>query len=347
MKKVIILYRELASYVLYGLDELANRGVQVDIIAYPINSEAPFQLSYPKGVNRLERSSFQSAAELSSFIANGNYQLIICGGWADKMYLQAVKLNRNIPAVIIFDKQWLGGFKDHLKARLLNLFVTKSFDFAWVPGEEQKVFAKAMGFTAEQIKEGLYICETDRFSRVYEKRIHRNGEVRKWYYVGRYAPEKNIQVLCEAFAAWVSSENRKDELHCFGTGPLFDSRIQHPQIIHHGFKQPAEMEQAMGDGDIFILPSLYEPWGVVVNEFAVAGYPLILSDKVGARTALLTEKNGWLLENNTSNGVVELLQKVSKSTDQELKSMGEISRSLGLKLDAKQYADSILSMMKS
>ena len=337
----------MAGYIVHALNYLAdNHDVHIDIVAYPVKSEAPFRFEFSRKINRFDRTTF-SEGQIAKLIKESNYDLIFCGGWSDKEYLNAVAKNRNVPSLLGFDKQWEGGLKDELRSIYLRLLVRRYFDFAFVPGLEQFQFAKRMGFRENEIKQGAYICETDRFSRVYEKRIHRNGEVRKWYYVGRYAPEKNVQVLCEAFAAWVSNENRKDELHCFGTGALFDSRIQHPQIIHHGFKQPAEMEQAMGDGDIFILPSLYEPWGVVVNEFAVAGYPLILSDKVGARTALLTEKNGWLLENNTSSGIVEVLQKVNKSTDQELKSMGEISRSLGLKLDAKQYADSILSMMKS
>ena len=37
----------------------------------------------------------------------------------------------------------------------------------------------------------------------------------------------------------------------------------------------------------FILPSKYEPWGVVVHEAACSGLPLILSDSVGSRNELL------------------------------------------------------------
>lgn len=347
MKRMIVLYRELAGYIVHALNYLAdNHDVHIDIVAYPVKSEAPFRFEFSRKINRFDRTTF-SEGQLSKLIADSNYDLIFCGGWSDKEYLNAVATNRQIPSLLGFDKQWEGGLKDELRGLYLRFLVRRYFDYAFVPGAEQFQFAKKIGFREKEIKQGAYICETDRFSRVYEKRAVRNSEIRKWYYVGRYAPEKNIQTLCEAFATWVSKENRKDELHCFGTGPLFDTRILHPQIIHHGFKQPAEMEQAMLDGDVFILPSLYEPWGVVVNEFAVAGYPLILSQKVGARTALLTESNGWLLENNTKEGIVQLFQEVSKSTNEELRAMGEISRNLGLKLDAKQYADSILSMMKS
>ena len=38
----------------------------------------------------------------------------------------------------------------------------------------------------------------------------------------------------------------------------------------------------MAASDVFALPSLLEPWGLVVNEAAICGLPLVLSDAVGA-----------------------------------------------------------------
>ena len=46
--------------------------------------------------------------------------------------------------------------------------------------------------------------------------------------------------------------------------------------------QPEDLLAFMSTGKAFVLPSTFEPWGVAVHEFAAAGYPLILSDAVGA-----------------------------------------------------------------
>src|SRR5262249_17746437 len=44
------------------------------------------------------------------------------------------------------------------------------------------------------------------------------------------------------------------------------------------------------------LLSLHEPWGVVVNEAAASGLPLVLSDRVGAAYDLLAEgENGFVV----------------------------------------------------
>jgi glycosyltransferase involved in cell wall biosynthesis len=48
--------------------------------------------------------------------------------------------------------------------------------------------------------------------------------------------------------------------------------------------------------DIFALLSPHEPWGVVVNEAAASGLPLVLSDRVGAAHDLLLDgENGFLV----------------------------------------------------
>ena len=43
-----------------------------------------------------------------------------------------------------------------------------------------------------------------------------------------------------------------------------------------------ELAQLYVDADVFALLSRHEPWGVVVNEAAASGLPLVLSDRVGA-----------------------------------------------------------------
>ncbi|MFH0964902.1 MAG: glycosyltransferase family 4 protein [Planctomycetota bacterium] len=54
-----------------------------------------------------------------------------------------------------------------------------------------------------------------------------------------------------------------------------------------GFKEGEELLGLYAAADLFILPSKQEPWGVVVNEAAAAGLPLLVSDAVGAGTDLV------------------------------------------------------------
>ena len=70
----------------------------------------------------------------------------------------------------------------------------------------------------------------------------------------------------------------------------------HPQIFHHGFLQQSELESFMKIKGVFIMPSHYDHWGVAVQEFSAAGFPLILSDKVGANCSFLRNgENGFII----------------------------------------------------
>ena len=55
-----------------------------------------------------------------------------------------------------------------------------------------------------------------------------------------------------------------------------------PGITDAGFMQPAQLPQAFRDHGVFVLPSRYEPWGVVIAEAAASGLAVICSDACGA-----------------------------------------------------------------
>ncbi len=50
----------------------------------------------------------------------------------------------------------------------------------------------------------------------------------------------------------------------------------------------------MALGDVFVLPSYSEPWGLVVNEAMAAGMPVIVSEKCGSAPDLVIDgENGF------------------------------------------------------
>jgi glycosyltransferase involved in cell wall biosynthesis len=103
-------------------------------------------------------------------------------------------------------------------------------------------------------------------------------------FVGRLDPAKGIALLLEAFSR-VSARNGKIRLHVAGDGILRDmvtkAIANSARIDWAGRLTGPALLDAYAAADVFVLPSLFEPWGLVVNEAMAAGLPVIASDRVG------------------------------------------------------------------
>ncbi len=80
--------------------------------------------------------------------------------------------------------------------------------------------------------------------------------------------------------------------------------------------------------DVFALLSTHEPWGVVVNEAAASGLPLVLSDRVGAAHDLLEDgRNGVLVRAGDAVAAGAALGELARDVEGR-RAMGAASREL-------------------
>ena len=113
-------------------------------------------------------------------------------------------------------------------------------------------------------------------------------------FVGRLIGAKDVATLLEAHARleasgsplWtliVGSGAEAESLHARAQ----DLRLR--QLVFAGARKPPDLPALWAAVDLFVLPSIHEPWGVVVNEAMAAGLPVVLSDRVGAGPDLLVD----------------------------------------------------------
>jgi hypothetical protein len=68
------------------------------------------------------------------------------------------------------------------------------------------------------------------------------------------------------------------------------------QVEYAGFHEPEDLPQFFAQADLFVLPSRYDGWGVVVNQALGAGLPIVCSDAVGAAVDLVeADVNGQIV----------------------------------------------------
>jgi glycosyltransferase involved in cell wall biosynthesis len=61
-------------------------------------------------------------------------------------------------------------------------------------------------------------------------------------------------------------------------------------------------------GNVFVLPSISETWGLAVNEAMACGLPVIVSDKVGCSVDLVEQdKNGYIFKSNNETEIQRVM----------------------------------------
>lgn len=336
--KALILMPHLSDYMLNCFSSWRETsGVELHIVRLKVDAEeAPFNFgTESRGLTLYDREKI-SAAEIIALMKREQPKLIICFGWFDSAYVEAVKLRPSgTIAVMTMDNQWKRTARQFLGLPYCRLFLVRHFDFVWVPGARQRRFARLLGFDDKRIREGLYVANDANFTPIYQS--IQGSPLKRLVFVGRYVDVKGLRELWQAFETYHATHDSNLELICIGTGPLYKDRPQHPRITHLGFVQPKEFREKLAGGGIFILPSKYEPWGLVVHEFALAGFPLLLSDAVGAGDRFLTQENGYQITPNYHDSLLDAFAFVDRLDAVKLSEMSEKSRSLGTTLSVADW----------
>jgi glycosyltransferase involved in cell wall biosynthesis len=338
--KALFLYTEAAPYVLACLRELAaGHGVEVHLVRWPVNAEAPFAALEGQGIHDAVRDRSNDEALYQRCMALAP-DVVFVSGWVDKGYLRVARALRakGVPVVLCSDTAWRGDARQWANVVLSRIWMKRTFSHAWVTGKAQWAYARYLGFADAAIRTGFYAADTALFEPLGRRLLAERTQTwpHRFLCVARYIPSKGHQLLCDAFAQLCENNEAGDwELWIAGTGELqqqvMDSPTgRHPRIRHLGFKQAAEMQEVVAQCGAFVLPSLYEPWGVVVHEHAAAGLPLVLSTAVGAKERFLVEgENGFLFRSGDKAFLRDALRAIVRRTNPELRRMGEHSADLG------------------
>jgi len=344
---IVFLYTEIAPYFLACCNKLAESyDVNIHVVRYPVNNEAPFTFSSQQKINLYNRKDY-TLSSLLDLIEKINPSIIVCSGWIDKDYLQICKKQaKKIPTVLTLDTHWRGDLKQYLAVALSPFLLKNKFIYAWVPGTIQKKYAKKLGFKDNEITLGFYSCDVDYFSSIGNKIIAEKKQnfPKRFIYVGRYYDFKGVDKLWQAFIELQNENPNEWELWCIGTGSL--EPVQHPKIKHFGFVQPENFLQYAQQTGVFVLPSLFEPWGVVLHEFAAMGFPLLASDRVGATEFFLKEnKNGFTFKADDVNSLKEKLKQMMQLPTEQLNLMGDCSYQLAQNHTPKIWADNLMNLI--
>jgi glycosyltransferase involved in cell wall biosynthesis len=171
--------------------------------------------------------------------------------------------------------------------------VARGITEAWALGRSNEEALRLFGMRRVRSQPFLSISFSD-FGPPRHAALSRRERFRLLY-VGRLAPEKNTIALAEA----VSSPGLRDhvELELVGDGPdrgmlekLVAEGANNVSIV--GARTHREVGDHLATADALVLPSTWEPWGLVVIEALGQGIPVLATPAVGAAVSLAGRYGG-------------------------------------------------------
>ena len=350
--RVAVLWYALTGYLNACLKALAaTQSTEIFVVHKSPHPQAPFDSDQFGWIpNQHYWQSNLDLSDLESRIAAFRPDVIVSVGWTVREYRS---LNRSYAGkclrIMTMDNNWHSTPRQWLGVITAPFLIRPIADAVWVPGERQSIFAAKLGFRRRDILQGLYSCDHEAFAQTYESRRRIGGSLpRKFLFVGRFVEEKGIPVLIEAYRKYRQLSANPWPLICCGTGPLQPLLANEVGIQVQGFVQPSSLPAVFCEAGCLLLPSSFEPWGVVVHEAASAGLIILASSSVGATPHLVQNNyNGYVFEPDNSDDLAALMARLDKMEVKKLGKMASASFNLSQQFTPDRWAESLVNFVEN
>lgn len=332
----LLVYIEPTPYVLGLIRELVRTGrIPVEVWFLRENVSQAWHLGLPDGCRVVEPGTVRLIRMASQLMANGNVALVHLGGWGGDIRLSVLMFMawwHRIPLFIESDTQrpvaaaW---WRRAIKSLIYPVLFRAPAKF--LPGgKRQAEYLKSYGVKDDRIQiaqmtvdvvamtsflQGFNECA--RLAWRANKGIPSDALL--FLFVGRLEPHKGIAPLLEEFGRFVAT-HPSARLVMVGDGSvraLVDRQASScTWLVALGRLQGEELHCAYCAADVLVVPSEFEPWGLVVNEGMAAGLPVIASNRVGCVDDLIAGRmTGLVYEYENPSGLYDALCMMSDSPD--------------------------------
>jgi glycosyltransferase involved in cell wall biosynthesis len=242
--------------------------------------------------------------------------------------------------ILFMDNPWKGTGRQWMGVLGSRWYVRPLYEAVFVPGERQVAFAKKLGFPEERILRGSLSCDHGKFAVVHRTRLRDGAQLPKAFiYVGRFSTEKGVEVLAEAYSTYRLRTSDPWPLLCYGAGKLGDDLKRVEGVHVCGFLQPDELPSAFALASCLVLPSLLEPWGIVIHEASAAGLSVICSSACGASVHLVQDGySGYVVAAGDSDHLAAAMLRYTALSEGTRKVMSDNSYNLSLQFTPARWA---------
>jgi len=240
----------------------------------------------------------------------------------------------------------------------LKFFFFKNIDYFFYLGKASYKEYIRLGVNQNRLIHTYYTVDYQNFE--FQKKIYSRKKSRKdlginnktftMIIVGAINERKNHQLLLKAIE--LSKYKNNFHLLIVGDGPMkelivsYSKKLNFNNITFTGFVNQSQLGKYYIAADLFIFPSLFDSWGLVLNEAIQFGLPVLVSSNVSSSDDLVKEgKNGFIFDPNDH---IDLSKKIDNIYNSKLrKEMSNFSLSLSENYSAANSANKLVDDFKS
>jgi glycosyltransferase involved in cell wall biosynthesis len=312
--------------VIYAASTVHRREWTLELAHDPVILRGP---SLP--AMRLLHHDYPLTPQIWSLLERERFDVLVIGGWsllATQLAILWARLHR-VPYLLISENhfredrpRWVTA----VKAAVLPRIVRPAAGHL-VTGTLAREHQVHYGARPDTITVFPNTVDVEEFGRRADALRERRTELRRSLQiaddavvvtqVSRFIPFKGPDEAVDAVGRARSLTSQALHLVLVGSGPmqgLLESRARELGIAvtFAGWRSGEDLLEAYAMTDIFLLLSRREPWGIVVNEAAACGLPLVLTEAVGAAADLLVPgENGELVRSGDTDGQAAAIAKLA------------------------------------
>lgn len=251
--------------------------------------------------------------EIASILFGREFDAALLEGWHTASSLAGLILSAASPTPVILQceatlatkpRSWL---RAQIKPFALRALLRSPAAILAI-GTKNREFYLHHGVAADRIHHFPYTVDVASFSAEAQRLAGDRARLRAelgftdretvFLFVGQMIPRKDPLGLLASFRA-IRAQRDDVGLVLVGSGPQLDQvraeAAAIPGVKVVGFKNQSELPSYYTLADVFVLPSLEETWGLVVNEAMCFGLPVITTPSMGVTHDLVKDKGSGLV----------------------------------------------------
>lgn len=351
--KIAICWTGVSGYMAACWRALAARaGVDLHVVCFApqaAEAQAAFDRAIVEGLSctLLSKPQQDDFSLIEASVADCEPDVVLITGWAHAPYraLRRSRRLRNARFVMAMDTPWRSDWRQAFASPAVRLFM-RGMSAIFVAGERSRQYAVQRGVEPARLHRGMYAYDAELFNEdVYMRRLQA-GWPKRFLFMGRYVDVKGIDELLAGYSLYRRQHTDPWPLDCCGMGPRRPDILAAEGVNDLGFVQPADQPAILAQHAALVLPSRYEPWGVVVAEAMGSGMPVICSSACGASVELLQNYyTGLEIPPGDPESLAEALSWMHRNHDR-LPEMGRHALNLAPAFSATIWAERVDAMCR-